>query len=252
MTSYGISKKPLTTSKPVFIESELLSSLDVPHGISLRVPGKKSFFSMKTDEVENRAEFFSALGFSEKDVARANQVHSSNVTVVYKSGTYPGTDALITNQPDILLTISIADCVPILVYDHIRKIVCAVHAGWRGTREKILSKTLDILRRQFHSNMRDVLVYIGPAADKCCYEVGEDVANYFGAEFLTRNHKGNYFLDLKSANLSEVIKKGVPQENVEVSERCTICDLNFHSYRRDGENSGRMLAAIGLKNFKQY
>ncbi|MGC8596071.1 MAG: peptidoglycan editing factor PgeF [Candidatus Kryptoniota bacterium] len=249
MTLYEISRKPLIASKPTFIKSELLSILGVPHGVSLRVPGKKSLFSMKAEEVENRAEFFSALGFNERNVVRANQVHSSNVTVVHKSGTYRATDALITNHPDLLLTISIADCVPILIYDHSQKIVGAVHAGWRGTKERILMKALDVFIHEFNSKMKDVFLYIGPAASKCCYEVGEEVANYFDDRFLTENRNGRYMLDLKSVNSEEAMKIGVPAENIEVSEQCTICNLNFHSYRRDGENSGRMLAALGLKSF---
>lgn len=236
-------------SDSTFIKSKLLSGLNVPHGISLRVPGKQSLFSMRPGEVKNRAEFFSALGFSEKEVARASQVHSSNIAVVKNGGAYSMTDGLITNCQNVLLTISIADCVPLLLYDPLRKVVGAVHAGWRGTKDRIVLKALNILNREFHCNMKDVFVYIGPAAGKCCYEVGMDVAVHFSNEFLAKNQNGKYMLDLKSANMAQALEAGILLNNIEVSNNCTICDLSFHSFRREGEKSGRMLAAIGLKNF---
>lgn len=236
------------------IYSELLLKSGAVNAVSLRVEGKPNFFSMRrngsTNNVEagNRVDFLGSIGFDENSVARAEQVHGDKIAFVETAGNYSQTDALVTRKENLLLTISVADCVPILIFDKRAKVAAAVHAGWRGTVKNIVTKTLEFFSDEFNSKPDDVVAFIGPSAGVCCYEVGEEVAKNFSDGFVKESLLPDKFvLDLKSANAAQLVGKGVPKENIEVSEHCSICDTNFHSFRRDGESSGRMLAAIAIK-----
>ena len=146
----------------------------------------------------------------------------------------------------MFLSVSIADCAPVFLFDAMKKIVACVHAGWRGTEQRILQKTIRTMLQEFGSKPGDVSAFIGPSAGQCCYEVGEDVAQRFDAEFVSRRN-GKFYLDIKKANEEQLRNAGVPGTNIEVHENCTICRTElYHSYRRDGDKSGRMMAIIGL------
>ena len=100
--------------------------------------------------------------------------------------------------------------------------------------------------QEFGSKPDELYAFIGPSAGQCCYEVGEDVAQRFDAEFVSRRN-GKFYLDIKKANEEQLRNAGVPGTNIEVHEDCTICRTElYHSYRRDGDKSGRMMAIIGL------
>jgi YfiH family protein len=199
-------------------------------------------------EAENRREFFASLGFDESAVVRGEQVHGDSISVADSAVTFSSTDGLLTRRKNLLLTISVADCVPVLLFDKKLKIAAAVHSGWKGTARNIVGKTAIYLRNELNSNPEDLVAFIGPSAGACCYEVGEEVARHFGEEHKRPAGKpGKFKLDLKFAIASQLAERGVPVNRIDISEYCTICDLNFHSYRRDGESSGRMLAAIAIK-----
>ena len=235
-----------------FITSEILSKAGIVNAVSLRVLGKPDSFSMRRTageaEERNRQEFFASLGFSPASAARGEQVHGESIAVVENPGNYAETDALVTEEKDLIVGVSIADCVPILLYDRAGQRVAAVHAGWRGTAKKILAKTVEHLLRTGRSDPREIFAFIGPSAGVCCYEVGEEVVGNFSKDcYVDSERFGKYKLDLKRVNSTQLTESGVPVENIEVSKACTICDENFHSHRRDGIASGRMLAVIGMK-----
>ncbi len=238
--------------KKTFITSEILSKAGVVNAVSLRVASKPNYFSMRRTsenaEAENRREFFQSLGFDPASVVRGEQVHGDNVRMVEHPGNYSGTDALVTNRRDLLLAVSVADCVPVLVVDNSTQTVSAVHAGWRGTAKRIVAKTMEYLINENHSDPENIFAFIGPSAGTCCYEVGEDVAGNFSQEYrVDADENGRCKLDLKRANFTQLTESGVPAKNIDVSDACTICGEDFHSYRRDGTASGRMLAVIGIK-----
>jgi YfiH family protein len=195
----------------------------------------------------NRELFLASHGIGPADLASPQQVHGNVVRRVSEPGSYPDCDALVTNAPGVFLTVSHADCVPILLYNPVAVAVAGVHAGWKGTDAGIAAVALHTMEEEFGAPPSGTLAYLGPAAGPCCYQVGEDVAARFDREFV-RAVGGKYYLDLKQANLQQLCSAGVFPRNVEVSPHCTICrpDL-FHSYRRDGDHSGRMMAVIGLK-----
>ena len=196
---------------------------------------------------ENRAAFFGSLGIPLDRLAIPSQVHSATVRDVDRAGEYPECDALLTGTRDVALCVTVADCVPILLYAPARGVIGAVHAGWRGTSAGILALAVERMRELFQVDPSDLRAWLGPSAAVCCYTVGEDVASQFDPRFVARDGRG-VVLDLKSANRHLLLSAGVKPERIEVSPACTITESNrFHSYRRDREASGRMMAVIALR-----
>lgn len=240
--------------KRTYIQSKLLLEAGATNGTSLRVEGKPELFSMKRNgtlggvEAENRKEFFASLGFEESSVVRGQQVHGDNILIVDSAATFPGTDGLVTRRQGLLLAVSVADCVPVLIYDKRLKAAAAVHSGWKGTVKNIVGKTVKLFVNELNSKPEDMVAFVGPSAGVCCYEVGEDVAHQFSREQLMgAETPGKFMLNMKRAIASQLTDEGVPAQNIEISDICTICDLDYHSFRRDGMSSGRMLAAIAIK-----
>lgn len=196
--------------------------------------------------LENRRRLFSAFGTTPDQVAIPRQQHTVNSRRVSVGGSYEGCDALMTDVANVFLAVSVADCTPIFLYDPMKRVVAAVHAGWRGTEQHILTRTIDTLKSEFGTDPKNVLAFVGPSAASCCYEVGKDVADKFEEEF--KSHRSNkIYLDIKSANKRQLIMSGLAEHNIEVSGDCTICNPAFyHSYRRDREKSGRMMGLIGI------
>jgi YfiH family protein len=208
------------------------------------------------------------------------QVHSDIVHVVRATapGALPG-DAAICDRAGLLLGIQTADCVSILMADTRRRVVAAVHAGWRGTLARIVAKTVGRMRLEFGTKPEDLLAVLGPAIGPCCYEVGPEVAQSFAGQFaratewfegpferLAAGEEANPLpwlsmmppghgapcervrLDLRAANRWQLIDAGVRPKNIAVSALCTGCrnDL-FFSYRKEGAATGRMMSVIGIR-----
>jgi YfiH family protein len=153
---------------------------------------------------------------------------------------------LVTATAHLWLAVSVADCVPIVLVDPQRRVVAALHAGWRGTVQRIVERGITLMVESFNTRPADLRVYLGPSASVCCYEVGEEVFSKFTDEVLVRRN-GAVYVDLKKENKQQLMDCGVLEEHIEVSPWCTICTPRlFHSYRRDGNRSGRMMAAIAL------
>jgi YfiH family protein len=184
--------------------------------------------------------------------ATLKQIHSTHVTVGRRSGVLGEGDALVTNQPGLLVAIKTADCIPVLLVDPKNKAVAAIHAGWRGTAGNIVRSAIDTLVSEFHSDPNQLWAAIGPGIGKCCYEVSGNVARQF-APWLPAHATApdGTLLDLKEANRIQLIEAGLSPAQVLVSgsvEWCTRCHGElFHSYRRDGDTAGRMYAAIGIR-----
>ena len=158
-------------------------------------------------------------------------------------------DALVTDLPGVVLTILTADCVPILLYDPVRKVIGAVHAGWRGTQARIVVKTVETMQTHCGSDPHNLIVGIGPAIGGCCYEVGAKVARQFAEYQDALIPKGNekYQLDTKRINARQLIALGIPSSQIEISPVCTMCDHErFFSYRAN-QTDGRFMSGIMLK-----
>ncbi len=196
---------------------------------------------------ENRRRFFSSLGITEDRIAFTQQMHTNNIAAVSSGGKFPNTDALVTNQRNVYLSISSADCTPVMLYDPVTKTIAGIHAGWRGTASKITKKTVAKMFVYCGAKPANIVAFIGPSAGSCCYEVDEEVAKRFPAQCSVLNADSKYFLDVKKANLIQLLECGVQGKHIEIHNDCSIHDIRYHSHRRDGKESGRMLAIIGMK-----
>jgi len=158
-------------------------------------------------------------------------------------------DALLTSVPGVVLTILTADCVPVLLYDPVRKVIGAAHAGWKGSRLGIVTGTLKRMQDDYGSRPGDIRAVIGPAIGGCCYEVDPELAEHFlgidGA--VLPGKSGKPHLDLKRVNRHQLIEAGVSPEHIETSSVCTACDhARFFSYRKEGGCDGRFMSCIML------
>jgi hypothetical protein len=186
------------------------------------------------------------------------QVHGTDALVLdrplTKSDQFPGGwDAVVTDQPGVTVAVRTADCVPVLVYDPRRRVVAAIHAGWRGTVAGIVPKTMTLMATRFGSRRSDLRISIGPSAGPCCYEVDDPVLSELRVglpdwQSVVRDYQGHKArLDLKALIRRQVEEEGVSALSVSSVNLCTICheDL-FYSYRREGRVKGTMVSGITL------
>lgn len=161
------------------------------------------------------------------------------------------TDAVITNLKGVCVVIKTADCVPVLLYDSKQKVVAAIHAGWRGTIQNIVSKTINKMTEEFGTSPSDLFAGIGPSISPEFYEVSEEVWRQFEPEFYRETNPpkdGKRLLDLWRANYHQLILSGVSAGHIEVSKICTFSNPDrFFSARRDGQMTGRMATGIMLR-----
>ena len=199
---------------------------------------------------ENRRRFFDAIGVDAHSFAYSNQVHGTDVLYATKAGCFDGYDALITKQPGLLIGVTVADCVPILIYDQAHQAVAAIHAGWRGTVGGIVTKTLTTMQQRFGTVAGGCYAYVGTCIDECSFEVGPEVAEQFAATYKqTKSGTGKACVDLKGANVSCLIDFGLPSKQIAVSSFSTVLNNDtYYSFRAENGQTGRMLAVIGLKN----
>jgi YfiH family protein len=177
------------------------------------------------------------------------QVHGTSVaTAPWRRS--PEADAALATAPGLLLGIATADCLPVLLVDPVRRAVAAAHAGWRGTAGRIAVHAVEALLAA-GSRPGDLLAALGPGIGPCCYEVGPEVRTAFGPDgerFFRPGPRGRPHLDVPGANARQLEESGLRPERVHRVGHCTSCrgDL-YHSYRRDGAGTGRMISFVGLR-----
>ena len=256
-------------------------------GVSGLTPGTEHFCSLnlkinsKREDESNVAQNFrivaSSQGFTAGDIIGLRQMHTDKVIAVdkevawrclsgflrqrqtpakalaetrphYKLGE---ADALVTNVKGVLLSVSVADCVPILLYDSINGSIGAVHAGWRGTLAQIGTKTVQYMGKLYGTNP----AYVKAAIGVCCYEVDtgfyeqfHDIHGKAINEFFILKHGEKPYCNLSAMNKAFLVEAGVPEQNIDMSGLCTMCNPGlFYSYRRSGDKRGAMAAFIGMR-----
>jgi YfiH family protein len=292
------------------LAAESLSALPwLVHGFSTRSGGASTLngdrvlnlgfteWDSRTAVAENRRRFLGAIGAANLPLLTLRQIHSDLARVFDGPEAAPPTidlsadaagktrngkskkvaatpllkgDAVITGEAGLLASVQTADCVPILLVDRKRRVVAAVHAGWRGTLARVTQKSLGRMRAEFGTQPREVLAVLGPAIGRCCYEVGPEVAIAFAGQFanaadwfegpferLAFGDEPNPLpwlnmmppghqpppptvqLDLRAANVWQLTDAGVPSGNITASALCTACRTDlFFSYRREGPSDG--------------
>jgi polyphenol oxidase len=218
-------------------------------GVSVPPLGMNLSYKVGDDAISvaaNRRIFFGSLGIPLDRLVIPGQVHGETVQRVEVPGEYPETDGVICREGGLFLCVTIADCVPVLLHDPHTGACAAVHAGWRGTALGILTGAVRALEAAFRVRPVDLLAFIGPSASECCYQVGEEVAGQIPPVHVSRR-AGRPYVDLKGANRQQLLNSGLLPQHIETSPFCTISDSTlFHSHRRDGKKSGRMMGVIGL------
>ncbi len=185
-----------------------------------------------------------------------HQVHGDRVLVLKEPATVPASesaeaDAVITAIPGIAIGIKTADCVPILIADPCRRVIGAIHAGWRSTAMRIAAKTVETLRTECGSDPADLLAAIGPCIGPCCYEVDQTVhggmADAEADHAFVSTGNGKWRLDLAAVNRRQLMTAGLHPSRIHTAELCTACHTDlFFSHRGERGNTGRQYNFIRL------
>lgn len=210
----------------------------------------------------NRNLFTRTFGITQERLVTVRQNHGSDILVIDAPNDdfshFAGieADAIITNQPEVMIGVTVADCVPILLFDPIKKVVAAVHAGWQGTAVRITEKTIQGMVAVFDTRPADILAAIGPCIGSCCYEVDQPVKDGFKSQNDTWNAiaqstgGGKWRLDLALANRMQLEDAGLGSGSIQTAGQCVCCHKELYfSHRRDAGETGRQLGFIMLKAF---
>lgn len=215
--------------------------------IFLRISSKREG-SMKIGLIKERKDFLSSINL--KNVVSANLIHGKNVSLVSTKDSgriIPKVDSLITSSKNLFLSITVADCLPIFLFNPKKETIALIHGGWKGINLNIIEQTVF----KMDGNSKDMLVFIGPGISKCHFEIKEDVSlkfKDFPDCFYERNNKK--FLDIKEVAKRKLINLGIKERNIEISKECTYCMKNkYFSYRRDGKGKV-MIVIFGMTNKK--
>lgn len=248
----------------------------VKHAFSTRIggvsSGSRATMNLSfTKEAENRknvlenyARMARAIGVSKDSFVLTYQTHTTNImkagserrgSGIVKERDYTDVDGLVTNEKGVTLVTFFADCIPLYFADPVQKAIGLSHAGWRGTVENMAGKSIAKLREEYGSKPEDIVACIGPGICADCYEVGEEVAEKFKKRFseveaerlLQPKAGGKYLLNLWEANKILLIKSGVQEKNIHVTDICTYCNSDFlFSHRKMGEDRGNLAAFLAL------
>lgn len=208
---------------------------------------------------ENRKRLVQILNIDEDDLIIPYQTHEDKILIIdnqflgkpdlEQAHLLHGIDSLITDVKGICIAVTTADCVPIIIFDTVLKVLAVVHAGWRGTVAKLPEKTIFEMQKRYGSKPENLIAGIGPYISQEHFEVGHEVIELFdSAGFDLKNIKyinnnsGKSHLDLGLANKYSLVEAGIPGENIEISNCCTYKEEDlFFSARRQSIHSGRML-----------
>lgn len=218
------------------------SLLDFSENISADV---KALFSLNPLKY-SREEIAHNLEINAKNLAVPEQVHSAVVEFARCPGMYPVADGLVTQDPEIILTLKVADCVPVFLHDPSKNIIGLVHSGWRGTVENIVLNAIQLMEKN-GAETGDIRCFLGPAIGICCYEVDGEVAKKFDDKVKVKMEERKWRVGLHEQIRLQLASVGVQKKNIRSSDICTYESQGYHSYRRDGENAGRMFAFLRLK-----
>ena len=249
------------------------------HGFSTRTGGFSTVYSDAGDlnlgftpdddperVLANREAFLRSVAIDDSaGLVAIRQVHGTAVKLVARGepglSTQDGravveADGLMTAAPGAMLAVQAADCVPVLVADTRRRVVAAFHAGWRGTAAGIVEQGVAKIVAEFGSDPGDMVGAVGPSIGACCYAVGEEVRERFGARFsyaaeMFSEREDGLHVDLAEANRRQLLGAGLPDTAVVVVGECTACSRvegrrKYFSHRAESGFTGRAMGMIGI------
>ena len=259
------------------IKFDKLSDYDmIEHGFSTRLGGVSTgiFESMNLgfnrgdddDNVKRNFQIISkALNMPYENIVLSAQTHTTNIRIVGEADkgkgiiiprNYENVDGLMTNVSQIPLVTFYADCVPLLLFDPVKRVIAASHSGWRGTVNRMGKVTVEKMVEVYGCEPKDIIACIGPSICKECYEVSADVANAFMDEFADSGYENivfpkdndKYLIDLWEANRVILNMSGITNTNMDISGICTCCNSDWlFSHRATGGKRGNLAAFIMLK-----
>lgn len=260
----------------LFYSCDEMEQVGFAHGFSTRVGGVSpapwdslNLGAGRGDEPERVSEnfrrFCHAIGADPDTLVKNHQIHSDVVRQVGWGDqvSFPGeggqmeADGLITGEKGLSLCIFTADCIPVLLCDPVKRVACAVHAGWRGTALGIAARGVERMKKDYGCRGEDILAAIGPGISTCCFETHADVPDGLrdgmgerAKEFIhpIPENPEKYHVDLKGANRRWLMDAGVDPSHIAVCEVCTACrgDL-FWSHRRLGVRRGSLATVIQIR-----
>ena len=218
-----------------------------------------NYSKQSRDEIRKILQGMSDYQF--KKIISPRQTHTNNVVVINEDNLdyeLQDVDGVITKLKGVALTIATADCQSIILYDKKNEVIGNIHSGWKGTLNKILSNGINLMIKEFSSNVEDIIVCIGPSIMGCCFEVDKDVVDMFNNNFTDiekfirlgeiKDGKQKYYIDTVEINKRELINLGILEDNIYLSNICTKCSSDiYYSYRVDGQDSGRNVTLISMK-----
>lgn len=217
---------------------------------------------------ESKTSFYRTEHYSDEQVKNSrfcleqyisNQYNSSNLRFYYQKQNHTDkvlkitkdnistdqvSDSVITNEQNIILNASVADCTAIIIYHNIINVVGLAHSGWRGSTMNIAAKTVYMMQNEYNIKARDLNAVLLASASQNNYEVGREFIEYFPNN--TVRYKNNYYYNNKNKIREQLIEAGLNKNRIKVNVQCTISNKRYHSFRRDGLKSGRMNAYVGI------
>jgi hypothetical protein len=200
----------------------------------------------KVNIVDERKHLAELADIPSETLAFGHQIHSSIVNVVETVGYAGEGDGLITRTAEVVLTIQVADCVPLFVHSSDSGAIGLFHAGWRGALAGIIEEGISLMASQCDAVPSQMEALLGPSIGPCCYEIRGDVSTYFPDLFLRKKNREHSFLDLPGFVKEKLMSAGITADNIFMDGRCTFCsEEHFHSFRRDGDAAGRIICFLG-------
>lgn len=261
----------------VYLTFPILEQLPgIVHGFSTRLGGVSqgdvgtmnlsfSRESSRQNVEENYRRLAKAIGYEPERLVCSRQTHTTNVRVVTeedcgigfcRSGEYDNIDGLVTNVPGIPLMTFYADCVPLLLADPVHRAIGCAHSGWRGTAANMGKAALEVMKREYGTEAKDVITAIGPSICQDCYEVSEDVIDQFREvyhrkiwpDLFYEKQNGKFQLNLWEACRQNFLMAGVLPEHISLPDLCTCCNPKFlFSHRASRGNRGNLAAVVMLR-----
>ena len=214
---------------------------------------------------QNRSWLCQYLGISDERLIMPHQVHLTEMAVIDEAflqlsdeerlARLEGVDALMTDVAGVCIGVSTADCIPVLLFDPVHQAGCAIHAGWRGTVQRIVEKAVAKMTAVYGTHPADLVAQIGPGIHLDSFEVGDEVYDAFAREgfrmeLISKKYE-KWHIDLPECNRQQLLSVGIPASQIAVSPVCTFQQSDrFFSARRLTVNSGRIFTGIVITSNK--
>ena len=238
----------------------------INHAYSLGIDKNYRIEKSNKSSMENYKNLCELIGCNYINIVKPNQQHTNNVEIVLNKQKvnepdiqvekYQNTDGLITNKKNMVLATTNADCILMIFFDPVKKVISNIHSGWKGTLQRISVKTVEKMQKEFECKPENIICCMAPSIRKCHFEVEKDVKNQFIEEFQDikenwiEESKQNKKWNIDTIKINKILleKKGLKSENIIDSKICSVCNSELiHSYRVEKEGYGLNTLLVELK-----